>query len=336
MKGITDMKTYKLRYAKPHFDLTKKDLEIIEEILRSGWVSIGKHVLELEDNFKRICGVKYAIATTSASQALFLTIKALGWQKMRIALPSFTWPSTYYAIENHAGIKPVFTDIDPETWLIDLDSLKKRNQQYDAVIAVDLFGNQCSLDTDKPVIYDAAHAFGLPKLGKRGLVEIVSLSFSKVLTACEGGVILTNQKGFSDDVRYLRRVTSRISEINAYLCNRAIEKREEFLARRTEIVDLYTRDLKIPYRVQKIPEATNYSVFSIVLPTNKDREKIVDIFNRENIEVKIYHDPLVPGLPVTDDIYLRSIALPVNYDVKDQIPYVCNLINEALKECITA
>jgi len=180
------------------------------------------------------------------------------------------------------------------------------------------------------VIYDAAHAFGLPKLGKRGLVEIVSLSFSKVLTACEGGVILTDDRGFDEDVRYLRRVTSRLSEINAYLANRAIEKAGIFLERRKEIVDLYIKHLKIPYQLQKIPEATNYSVFSILLPSNKDREKIVSAFNNANIEYKIYHDPLVSGFAVTDDIYARSIALPVYYDFIEHVPYVCDLINKAI------
>ena len=324
------MKKQNLRYAKPHFDLSKTDLEAIQEILLSGWVSIGKHVLELEENFKRLTGAKYAIATTSASQALFLTIKALGWEKMKVALPSFTWPSTYYAIEKFAGIEPVFADIDPETWLIDLDDLKKRGEHFDAVLAVDLFGNQCHLNTDKPIVYDAAHAFGLPKLGKRGIAEIVSLSFSKVLTACEGGVILTDQERFAGDVRYLRRVTSRISEINAYLANRAIEKADKFLSRRQEIVDLYIKHLKVPYQLQRIPEATNHSVFSILLPSNKDRECIVSAFNKADIEVKIYHDPLVSGLAVTDDIYSRSIALPVYYEFAEHVPYVCDLINKAI------
>lgn len=324
------MAEYKIRYANPHFDITEEDLRVIKGILCSGWVSISKHVLELEENFKKMCGVKYAIATTSASQALLLTVKALGWKKMKVALPSFTWPSTYYAIEKFADIEPVFTDIDPQTWLIDLNYLKKCRKKFDAVIAVDLFGNQCSVDTDRPVLYDAAHAFGLPRLGKRGLVEVVSLSFSKIITACEGGIILTDDEGFSEEVRYLRRVVSRMSEINAYLCNQAIKNKEKYFTRRKEIVNLYHKHLKIPYRNQKIPEATNYSVFSILLPSNKDREKIVNCFNRNSIEVKIYHDPLVNGFPVTDDIFSRIIALPVNYDFKDHVPMLCDLINKAV------
>ena len=324
------MAEYKIRYANPHFDITDEDLEEIREILTSGWVSTGKHVLELEENFKKLSGVKYAVATTSASQALVMAVKALGWKNMKVALPSFTWPSTYYAIEGLAGIEPVFTDIDPETWLIDLKSLKKNNKKFDAVISVDLFGNQSFIDTDKPVLYDAAHAFGLPRLGKRGLVEIVSLSFSKVITACEGGIVLTNDEKLSEDVRYLRRVTSRMSEINAYLCNKAVKSKEKYLGRRKEIVGLYQKYLKIPYANQRIPEATNYSVFSILLPSHKDRQKIVRAFDKNKIEVKIYHDPLVAGLPVTDDIYSRTIALPVNYYFKDQVPMLCDLINKAL------
>lgn len=321
---------YKYQYARPHFDFTKEDMAVIEEILRSGWVSIGKYVLELEENFKKMTGAKYAIATTSASQALYMTVKALGWRNMKVALPSFTWPSTYYAIENVAGIEPVFTDIDPQTWLIDMDDLKRRRKKFDAVISVDLFGSQSYIDTDKPVLYDAAHAFGLPRLGKRGIVEVVSLSFSKVVTAGEGGIILSDDRRFSDDVRYLRRVTSRMSEINAYLCNKAISQKKKFLDRRKEIVQTYEKYLKIPYQTQKIPEATNYSVFSILLQTKEERDRIVRAFNKAKVEVKIYHDPLVSGLPVTDDIFSRIIALPVNYDFKDNIVMLCQLINKAV------
>lgn len=317
-----------IQFSKPMISLDGEDYEKIKAVINSGWVSIGRYVEELENEFKKRFKVKHAIACSSCTQGLIIALKAAGWRNKRIAVPAFTWPSTVYAIESNIGNTPVFCDIDPKTWLIDLES--RDDESYDVVLAVDTFGNQANVKTTKPVIYDAAHGFNLKQLGHRGIAEVVSFSFTKVVSTSEGGVILTNDDEIAKTAYELRRLSARMEEINAIIGLRSIKNYEKNQQQKLNIIQKYIDSFN--FTLQQIPECTNYSVFSILLDSAQSRDAIAKAFKENNIEVKIYYEPLVEGLPNTDWIYSHIISLPTYPDIASKQEYLCKLIDESVRK----
>jgi len=311
------------RFHKPKIILKKGDWARIKKITESGWVANGKYVGELENEFKKLFKNKYAIACSSCTQGLIIALKAAGFKNKKIALPSFTWPSTLYAIECSGNI-PVFCDIHKETWLPIF------NKKCDVLMGVDIFGNQLEIKTNKPLIIDAAHSFGLKKLGQRGLIEVVSLSFTKIVTAMQGGMILTNSKQIYEKAVKLRDLSAKMCEINALIGLNSLKNYSQRLSEIEKAIQLYRNNIKIPFREQKIVSDSNHSVYAIVLESKQVRDKIANLFTKNNIEVKIYYEPLVKGLPNTDWLFSRIIALPTYKEIIPQIPKICHLINKAI------
>jgi len=328
-----------LQFAKPSVKLTDKDLAEIKAIVASGWFCEGKYVEEFEDYFKKTYNVKYAISCSSATQGLIITLKAANISHTTVALPAFTWPSTLYAIECN-GCEPFWIDIDINTWnitdapeFVTFESKTLRPQriigkEITAILPVDIFGNRAYIKDDRPVIYDAAHSFGVSGLGKRGIAEVVSFSFTKPVTSMQGGVILTDD----DDIYYaaweFRRLTAKMCEINALIGLKEIARHEEKLFERKRLIDLYRYYIDVPYTEQVIEIDSNYSTYSLLFEKEK-RDRIADAFRKNNIEVKIYYDPLVSGLQNTDYIYNHIISLPLHAEVEDVIVDICKIINEA-------
>ncbi len=308
-----------MRFSYPAIDFDAKTILHFAEIFESGWVSNSEHVRELEAHYCKMCDVKYALACCNATQGLTIAISAAGWKNKKVAVPAFTWPSTIYAII-HNSCDPVYCDIDPQTWAMDINSLKK---SYDAIVPVDIFGNQVNISSRKfPVIYDAAHAYGLPLLGKRGLAEVVSMSHTKYPTASEGGIILTNDDKIAERASEERRLAARMSEANAIIGLNSIRKYDYFKAQRKAIIQRYLDGIKIPFTTQKVITATNNSVFAILIEPGL-RDKIADhLRNKLDLEVKIYYEPIVSGLRNTDYVYKRILALPTHirmFEILDDV-----------------
>ncbi len=310
-----------MRFSKPNIDLNEADRRVIDNIFRTVWVSIGCNMKVVEAHFMDMCNVKHAIACGSCTQGLLIAMQAVGWKGKHVAVPSFTWPSTIYAIET-SGNYPVFCDINKDTWLIDLETAQGK---YDEIVPVDTFGNECQEYED--AIYDSAHGYGLNGLGSRGVAEVVSFSHTKPVTACEGGIILVNNDNVADKARELRRLTSRMGEVNAAVAIASIRQYKEYFAERRGAIREYMTRLTFDYDVQTFSSDTNLSVFAILLKSKDKRDAIIEAFKRDGIEVKAYYEPIVKGLPVTDDIYSRILALPTYRDV--DINRVIGVANKA-------
>jgi dTDP-4-amino-4,6-dideoxygalactose transaminase len=313
-------------------NLNGSDYTKIRKIIESGWVSIGKNVEALEGMARDLFSVKHVVGCSCATQGLIIALKASGWKDMRIAVPAFTWPSTVYAIESCTGNTPVFCDIDRETWLIDLKGISL--DDYDAIMPVDVFGNRCPIYCyDKPVIYDAAHGFGLEFVGNRGIAEVISLSFTKIATAGEGGLILTNDQNVYETAVELRRLSARMGEVNALIGLNSIKNYSKNKEKRSAIVEFYEKNLQFDYKKQKIPDETNNSVFSILVEPNQ-REHIVSAFRLNDIEVKTYYEPLVRNLKNTEWVYSRIISLPIYPSLKkEEQARIINVMNFAVENC---
>jgi len=309
----------------PNIEAGEDLLREIGGIINSGWVSIGEYMEALETHFKELTGVKHAIATSCATQGLVIALKSAGWERgCAVNLPSFTWPSTLYAVNCLGGI-PLFHDINPNTWL-----MEEIHHNHGKLLLVDTFGNMAENDESfnkEDVIVDAAHGYGLPDLGHRGVAEVVSLSFTKVVTGMEGGMILTDDDQLAETAKELRRLTARMTEISALVALKSIEDFDKSIAQGNILS--YKKHITVSHRCQHVSTATNNSVFSIVLEDTATRDAIRLALGKAGCETKVYYDPLQDGHLCTDLLYSRILALPIHGGVTEHIEEIIEIINRA-------
>lgn len=262
--------------TKPFFD--KTEIKAVNNVLRSGWVTQGPRVAEFENAICDYTGAKYGVAVTSATTALFLSLYLLDIRSGdEVVVPSFSFIATANVIM-HVGAKPVFVDIDPQTYNLDADAVEKLiTRKTKAIIPVDQIG--LPYDHDKIhaiakkyklyVIEDAACALGSIYKGKMigSFGDLVCFSFHprKCITTGEGGIILTSKKQYADKLRMLRHhgmsvsdvarhkskkiikesypfvgFNFRMSDIQAAVGVEQMKKLPKILKKRTEIAERYT------------------------------------------------------------------------------------------------
>ena len=255
-----------LPISKPFIGAREK--ELVLDALDSGWVSsIGKYIDEFEANFARYCGTEYALAVSNGTTGLHLALAALGLQPGdEVIVPDLTFVATANAVA-YTGATPVLADIDPDTLCIDPASVKSRiSERTRAIIPVHLYGHPADMDAlleigrahGVDIIEDAAEAHGAEYRGRRvgglGKCGVFSFYGNKIITTGEGGMLTTNDRAFylhakrlrdhamSPQRRYFheeRGFNYRITNLQAALGVAQLERIEEFLARRTEIMGWY-------------------------------------------------------------------------------------------------
>ncbi|MDA0194127.1 MAG: DegT/DnrJ/EryC1/StrS family aminotransferase [Bacteroidetes bacterium] len=203
--------------------LGEEEWHALKEPLTSGWLTSGPMVKEFEEQFAKRHQVKHAVAVTSATTALHLSLVGLDiGPGDEVIVPAFTWVSTANVVL-YCGAKVVFTDIDPHTFNIDPIGLKdKITSKTKAIICVHLFGLSADMDEIKKVsgdialIEDAACAAGASykgtPVGSLGTMACFSFHPRKSITTGEGGMITTNNDQLSTRLGILRNHGASISE----------------------------------------------------------------------------------------------------------------------------
>jgi dTDP-4-amino-4,6-dideoxygalactose transaminase len=212
----------RIQIASPSFG--EEELIAIQDPIKTGWLTQGKHVKEFESNFAGVHDVKYALATSSCTTALHLMLAAAGiGPGDEVIVPSFTWVSTANSVL-YCGATPILVDIDLDTFNISLEeTLKKITPKTKAVIAVDLFG-LCvdiklfkeKLGPDILVFEDAACAAGASLNGNMAgsLSHAAAFSFHprKSITTGEGGMLTTQNSELAKVAEKMRNHGAEISE----------------------------------------------------------------------------------------------------------------------------
>ena len=194
-----------------------------KEPLLSGWLTSGPKVREFERLFAERHNVTHAVAVTSCTTALHLALAALKiGPGDEVIVPAFTWVATANAVM-YCGAKPVFADIDINTFNIDPAQIaEKVNERTKAIIPVHLFGLCADMDAIKeiagsiPLIEDAACAAGAAfndkPAGSMGAMGCFSFHPRKSITTGEGGMITTNDETFGRKMEVLRNHGASVSE----------------------------------------------------------------------------------------------------------------------------
>lgn len=200
-----------------------EEWEALKEPIESGWITQGPKVKEFEKIFAKRHNVKHALAVSNCTTALHLALVALGIKEGdEVLVPAFTWVSTANAVI-YCNAKPVFVDIDPITFNIDISKIaEKITSKTKAIIPVHLFGLCADVETirrefpDLKIVEDGACAAGAALNGRPAgsLGDIGCFSFHprKSVTTGEGGMLTTNDDALADLLNMLRNHGASISE----------------------------------------------------------------------------------------------------------------------------
>jgi len=197
--------------------LGEEEIQAVSDVLRSGWLTTGAKTFEFERKFADYIGARHAIAVSSCTAALHLSLDAIGLQSGDdVLLSTTTFTATAEAVR-YLGGRPVFVDIDPRTMnMSPVDAERKITQRTRAIIPVHFAGQPCDMTTlhdlaeshKLHIVEDAAHA--LPSVYKNRrigtLSELTAFSFyaTKTLTTGEGGMVTTNNDTYAKRIKTRR------------------------------------------------------------------------------------------------------------------------------------
>lgn len=275
--GGTPVRENKIYYGRQWID--EDDIKEVGDVLRSDFITCGPMVSRLEKELAEYTGAKYAVAVSNGTAALHCACIAAGLKEGDEVI---TTPLTFAASANcalYVGAKPVFADINPETYNIDPKSIREHiTEKTKAVVAVDFTGQCVENEEIRAIcdeynlifIEDAAHAIGSAYKGRKAgsLADMTCFSFHpvKTITSGEGGAVTTN-----DEELYKRLVLAhthgitheeelmedaphegrwvyeqislgynyRMTDFQAALLSSQLKKLDAFKARRQEIVKRY-------------------------------------------------------------------------------------------------
>ncbi len=215
------MKSERVYLSPPH--MSPRERELLLDAFDSNWVApLGPHVDALEREFAEKIGVKHAVALSSGTAALHISLRLLGVRTGdEVVTSSLTFAATANAI-TYVAATPVFVDSEPQTWNMDPNLLAdaiaagaKRGKRPKAAIVVDLYG-QCAdyesicdicRQAEVPLIEDAAEALGAfynnRPAGTFGQFGCFSFNGNKIITTSGGGMLVTNDGSVARMARFL-------------------------------------------------------------------------------------------------------------------------------------
>jgi len=198
-------------------DLGEDEVNAVSEVIRSGWLTMGAKTFEFERQFARYVGASHAIAVSSCTAALHLSLEAVGLTRGdEVLVPTTTFTASAEVIA-YFGARPVFVDIDAATLNMDpQDAERKITARTKAILPVHLAGIPCDMQElldlanarNLRVVEDAAHALPSTYRGKRigSISELTAFSFyaTKTLTTGEGGMITTENEDLVRRLQVMR------------------------------------------------------------------------------------------------------------------------------------
>jgi perosamine synthetase len=200
--------------------LTDRELELVSECVRTGWISSGgKYHDQFEARWAAYCGRKFGIAVSSGTAALEAAVQALGLGPGdEVVMPTFTIVSCASAVAT-AGARPVLVDADPDTWTMNPELVaEKLTPRTRAVMPVHIYGHPVDMDPilalaerhGLAVIEDAAEAHGAEykarRCGSFGALSCFSFYANKIVTTGEGGMVVTDDEALAARLRGVRNL----------------------------------------------------------------------------------------------------------------------------------
>lgn len=370
---IVDIALYDQRIHLPVAEpsLGEKELSYVSDCIISNWISsTGKYVNKFESLFADYCGSRYAVATSNGTSALHLALLALGiHQGDEVIVPSLTFIATANAV-TYIGAKPVFVDSEPETWNIDPNLIEEAiTPKTKAIIPVHLYGHPADMDPileiarshNLAVIEDAAEAHGAEykgrKVGGIGDIGIFSFYGNKIITTGEGGMIVTNNSDFAEQIKLFRNhgmspskrywhtvlgYNYRLTNIQAAIGVAQVERVESIIKAKLDIADRYEKQLGCVKGIICPPKAkwarNVYWLYSILVEEEYgiSRDELIKELSSMGIDTRplfppIHMQPIYntgQNLEVAEGLASRGLSLPGSSGLQHhEVDRVCRAIS---------
>lgn len=320
--------------------ITEDEINAVIKVLRSGQLAHGPVVEEFEREFSNYLGAPYTIAVSNGTVALYLALKALGiGSDDEVIVPDFTFIATASMVVA-AGAKPVLTDINPRTYTIDPNDVRKRiSSRTRAIIVVHLYGHPAKMDeladiakdNNLYLIEDCAQAHGTEfrgiKVGVFGDVSAFSFYATKNLTMGEGGAVVTKNREIAEKVKLLRNHGQvsryyhevvgwnfRLTSIQAAIGIQQLRKLDKMNSIRRKIAKIYlgglqdVDDIILPV---EMPWAKHvYHQFTIWVKEANYRNKLMEYLKSKGIQTSIHYPRPLHLQPALSKFSLGSSEYP--------------------------
>ncbi len=334
----------KISFAGP--SITQKEIDYVIDGVKNGFYeTFDQHIRKLEKAVATYLGRKYALATHTGTLALHLSNAALGLKKGdEVICTDFSWVATAYSIV-YTGARPVFVDIDPDTWCIDPKKIRKAiTKRTKAIMLVHSFGIPAEMDEimsmakefNLKVVEDACPALGSEYKGKKvgsfGDSGCFSFHGAKIAATGEGGMLTTDDEELYKKASLLAemgRTDSKavfwsdyigyqytMGNLTASLGLAQVERIEELVAIKRRIFNWYHEGLKDVGGIKLIREKegtrANYCYPSILLENTieTERDEIIKAMKEQNIHARPAF-PRMSTMPTLKQRYANPVAAKV-------------------------
>ena len=330
--------------------------EKIGEVLASGMLTLGKYGEEFEKQFAALCGTRHAVSVNSGTAALEIALRAVDVEGKEVIVPANTFFATAAAVV-HAGGRPVFIDMDPESFAIRAEDVERTLTAQTAAVVVVHIGGIVSARLPElaelarrkgvPLVEDAAHAHGSSYQGTMagafGAASAFSMYPTKVMTAAEGGMLVTDDDRIAEEAMIYRDQGKasflvnahtrmgynwRMSEPHAIIGLKHLERLPAMIADRQRIAAIYDEALADFREIAplRVPDGgvSNYYKYVAVMRRQRDRKELkAQLRERFGVSLsgEVYEDPLHKQpvfeqyargpLPMAEDLCARHICLPI-------------------------
>lgn len=353
-------------------DISEADVQAVTEVVRSGRLALGPKTVAFEQRMADYVGVKHAVAVSSGTAALHLIVRALGISPGdEVLVPSFTFAASVNALL-YEGAKPVFVDIEPETYNLDPQDLERKiTRRSKAIMAVDVFGHPVEWDAvlqvaekhGLKVIDDSCEALGARykgrMIGRFGDAAAFAFYPNKQMTTGEGGIIVTD----NDEIAYLARsmrnqgrgemgawleherlgYNYRMDEMSAALGVSQLQRLETFLVKRERVAQMYTERLRdFPWvrpPVVKPHVRMSWFVYVVTLAEGLNRDPVMRKMEALGVPTRAYFAPIHLQPYIRKQLGTRRGMLPVTESIAARtiaLPFHNNLTEEHVEIVVGA
>ncbi|NOR52574.1 MAG: hypothetical protein GQ536_00585 [Candidatus Aminicenantes bacterium] len=317
--------------------LSDSDIEAVVSAIKSGQLSQGPKVAEFERKLADFIGKKEAAAASSGSAALHLALLALDVKENEeVILPSFVCTAVLNAV-HYTGAIPIIVDIEPLSFNISVDAVKRAITDKTRVIIVPhMFG--CPAEIDKlselgvPIIEDCAQSVGANFKGRMagsfGLLSVFSFYATKILTTAEGGMVLSDSEDLISRIKDLRdydkrddyvlRYNYKMNDMQASMGLNQLSFLERFVDRRKEIAARYFKEFKnCNFSLPVWNEGKEHLYFRFVIKTRDGASGYLEKLQQKNVMCRRpVYIPLhiylkLSGFPKSTEACQRTISIPL-------------------------
>lgn len=337
--------------------ISDADAEAVARVVRSGWIAQGQEVAAFERAVAGFVGRREAVAVSSGTAALQLSLLALGvGPGAEVVIPTYVCDALYHAV-HQTGAAAVLADAEPATLSLDPDDVKRRlTGRTKAVILPHAFGLAAGAEAfvamGVPVIEDCAQAIGALDgtcpVGSRGVLATFSFYATKMLTTGEGGIVAGDDSTFLARIRDLReyderedlspRFNYKLTDLGAALGRSQLGRLGEFIQRRRQIAETYRRELGgVACQLPVKADGGRHVYHRFVIAVEPPLDPVVERLGGRGVQCRrpvfrpIHRALSSGGFPRADQLWERLLSIPCYPSLTDSdVGQVVAVVSETL------